>query len=305
MFHGRISLNFMFLLLENFVSGIRLELMYIPLMVKSIRSSLTQLHGFNLRVAAIVHRNHFFYLYQKNKSSESKVKLSCSTWATQAAPAGALDISKIFDRAWHAVLLHKLKSYGISGQIYGLISSFLSKTASCGSEWQVFTRRLAIHWRPSSWCYLWYCYLCWYYSILSVIRHLICGNNLNWLAPEIESDIRDTVDWSKKWVVDFNAGKTQLFLFDQSHNTGSIDVKPDGSVLKENSSFKTLGLTFSSKLDWCSYIISIPKTASKKIGALICSVQFLSPLLRLFCISLNRILYFMSGLVPLVATWNC
>ena len=171
----------MFLLLENFVSGIRLELMYIPLMVKSIRSSLTQLHGFNLRVAAIVHRNHFFYLYQKNKSSESKVKLSCSTWATQAAPAGALDISKIFDRAWHAVLLHKLKSYGISGQIYGLISSFLSKTASCGSEWQVFTRRLAIHWRPSSWCYLWYCYLCWYYSILSVIRHLICGNNLNWL----------------------------------------------------------------------------------------------------------------------------
>ena len=38
----------------------------------------------------------------------------------------ALDISKAFDRVWHAVLLHKLKSYGISGQIFGLISSFLS-----------------------------------------------------------------------------------------------------------------------------------------------------------------------------------
>ena len=43
--------------------------------------------------------------------------------ATQAI---ALDISKAFDRVWHAGLLHKLKSYGISGQIFGLISSFLS-----------------------------------------------------------------------------------------------------------------------------------------------------------------------------------
>ena len=43
--------------------------------------------------------------------------------ATQAV---ALDMSKAFDRVWHAGLLHKLKSYGISGQIFGLISSFLS-----------------------------------------------------------------------------------------------------------------------------------------------------------------------------------
>ena len=43
-----------------------------------------------------------------------------------ATRAIALDISKAFDRVWHAGLLHKLKSYGISGQIFGLISSFLS-----------------------------------------------------------------------------------------------------------------------------------------------------------------------------------
>ena len=36
--------------------------------------------------------------------------------------AVALDISKAFDRVWHAGLLHKLKSYGISGQIFGLFS---------------------------------------------------------------------------------------------------------------------------------------------------------------------------------------
>ena len=51
----------------------------------------------------------------------------------------------------------------------------------------------------------------------------------------------------------------------------------DGSVLDEKSSFLMVGLTLSSKLDWGSYIISIAKTASKKIGVLICSMKFLSP----------------------------
>ena len=43
-----------------------------------------------------------------------------------------------------------------------------------------------------------------------------------------------------------------------------------------------LGLTYSSKLDWGSYITSIAKTASKKIGALICSMKFLSPEVALY-----------------------
>ena len=81
----------------------------------------------------------------------------------------------------------------------------------------------------------------------------------------------------KKWLVDFNARKTKLVSFDWSINTGSIDVKMAGSVLEEKSSFKMLVLTFSSKLDWDSYIISIAKSASKKIGALIRSIKCLSP----------------------------
>ena len=43
--------------------------------------------------------------------------------ATQAV---ALDISKAFDRVWHAGLYRNRKSYRISGQIFGLISSFHS-----------------------------------------------------------------------------------------------------------------------------------------------------------------------------------
>ena len=55
-----------------------------------------------------------------------------------------------------------------------------------------------------------------------------------------------------------------------------------GLFLRKKTSFKMLGLTYSSKLDWGSYIISIAKTASKKIGALICSMKFLSPEVALY-----------------------
>ena len=75
------------------------------------------------------------------------------------------------------------------------------------------------------------------------------------LASELQSDLRDTVDWGKNWLVDFNTGETQLVSFDRYNKTGSIDVKMDGFALEEKSSFKMLVLTFSSKLDWGSYII--------------------------------------------------
>ena len=90
------------------------------------------------------------------------------------------------------------------------------------------------------------------------------------------------MDWGRKWLIDFIAGKTQLVLFDQSNNTAAIDVKMDGSVLEEKSSFKVLRLTLSCKLDQSSYIISIAKIASKKIGALIRSMKVLSPEVALY-----------------------
>ena len=41
------------------------------------------------------------------------------------------------------------------------------------------------------------------------------------------------MDLGRKWLVDFNAGKTQLVSFDWPNNTGAIVVKIDGSDLEE------------------------------------------------------------------------
>ena len=217
-----------------------------------------------------------------------------------ATRAVALDISKAFDRVWHGGLLHKLKSYGISGQIFGLISSFLSnrrlRVVLDGRSSQEYPVNASIPQGSILGPTLFplyindlpddvICNIAIYADDTTLYSKFDQASDL-WqqleLASELKSDLRDTVDWGRKWLVDFNAGKTQLVSFDRSKNTGAIDVKMDGSVLEEKTSFKMLGLTFSSKLDWDSYIVSIAKTASKKIGALIRSVKFLSPEVALY-----------------------
>ena len=72
--------------------------------------------------------------------------------------AVALVISKAFDRVWHAGLLHKLRSYGISGQIFTLSLLYINDLPDddiCN---------IAIYSDDTT-------------STLNVIRHLICGNN--------------------------------------------------------------------------------------------------------------------------------
>ena len=106
----------------------------------------------------------------------------------------ALDTSKAFDRVWHAGLLHKLKSYGISGQIFGLISSFLFFFGRSLHK----NTQLMLEFLKAPFLVLHFSYyklmtfltmlsvillymLMMLISILTVIRHLISGNNLNWL----------------------------------------------------------------------------------------------------------------------------
>ena len=59
--------------------------------------------------------------------------------------------------------------------------------------------------------------------------------------------------------------KNKLVSFDEPNNSGSINVKMDGSVLEEKSSFKMLGLSLSSKLGWGCYIVSIAKNDQRKL----------------------------------------
>ena len=108
-----------------------------------------------------------------------------------AIRAVALDISKAFDRVWHAGLINKLKSYGISGQIFGLISSFLSNR-----QFRVVHKNinLMLEFLKSLYLVLHFSYytlmtflmmlsvillsiLMILLSTLNAVRHLTCGSN--------------------------------------------------------------------------------------------------------------------------------
>ena len=61
------------------------------------------------------------------------------------------------------------------------------------------------------------------------------------LASELVFDPQGSVDWGRNWLDGFDDGITQIVSFDQSNNSGDIDVKKDGSVLEENYVLRCLG----------------------------------------------------------------
>ena len=144
-------------------------------------------------------------------------------------------------------------------------------------------------------------------STLSVIRHLICGNNQNWLLNL--NLIYETL-WNGE-------GSDLLILvlekltwfFWTSLTTLALLMWKWMVLLFKKDTFKMAESAFPSKLDQGSYIISTAKTVCKKIGAFVRSMKFLFPEVALYLyrstIQLCTECCFMSGLFLLAATWNC
>ena len=207
----------------------------------------------------------------------------------------ALDISKAFDKVWHAGLLHKLRSYGVSGNVFKVIESFLSnRSLKVVLDGQQSSSQPVSSGVPQG-------------SILGPILFLTYINDLpdNLLskvaiyaddtslyscldkksalfdrlqhASNLESDLSSLSDWGSQWLVTFNSKKTKLLSINRYRSSINLPICMSGETLPESHTLRLLGLSFSCDLSWNDYIKSIAKSASMKVGSLYRARSYLSP----------------------------
>ena len=209
--------------------------------------------------------------------------------------AVALDISKAFDKVWHRGLLLKLSKNGISGNVLGIIESFLSNRSLNvvinGQKSKAHSINAGV---PQG-------------SLLGPTLFLLFINDLpdhiikslvsvyaddttlygrtskiqdeESLAADLSSDLENIQNWGKEWLVTFNASKTKLLSFHHHRNPPNLSpVEMSETTLSESSCFdRLLGLKITPDLKWNEYIREVAKVAGKMVGSLLRSRKYLSP----------------------------
>jgi hypothetical protein len=225
----------------------------------------------------------------------------------------ALDISKAFDRVWHAGLLWKLERKGISGVLLAWFRSYLVGRklrvllGSAASKYFPITAGV-----PQG-------------SVLGPVLFLVMIDDLFdaveneldvfaddstlWsvvdspaarvsVAESLNKDLAAIEQWSKSWLVTYNHTKTELVTFSRKRDVLAFQkngLNKDGhvlalpalnphpslsfcsTVLPESTSFKIVGLTFTSKLCWSKHINNVAVNARRAIGLVKRLTRYLNP----------------------------
>ena len=208
----------------------------------------------------------------------------------------ALDISKAFDKVWHRGLLHKLRSYGIEGDLFQILISFLqNRQISVVLDGQKSQTRHVDAGVPQG-------------SVIGPTLFLLYINDLpdnvvsklvmyaddttlfnsidktkdspqrQQLCDTLNKDLQTVQEWGQQWLVSFNSSKTKSIRHTRSRDTSDLfDLQMCDTTLDEQQSISLLGLTVSRDLSWKKYLQSVCKQASQRIGCLYRACRFLHP----------------------------
>ena len=192
----------------------------------------------------------------------------------------ALDIKKAFDRVWHKGLLAKLASFGIQGDLYGWITSFLSgrqqsvvldgstsspRPISAGVPqgsilgpllFLMFIDDLASHLKNDLHLF----------ADDSTLHIVIKSTNDRALCAEsLQQDLNNIETWVSSWCVTFNASKTEEMIISRKRDQNHPPLYFMKNKLEPTGSITLLGVTISNTLSWAQHISGIAKKTAKRL----------------------------------------
>ena len=190
------------------------------------------------------------------------------------------DISKAFDRVWHAGLLYKFKKCGVEGKLLNWFGSYLQNRK----------QRVILNGQYSAWGNLMAGVpqgsvlgpLMFLVYINDIVDDITCNIKLFADDTAIFIDIDDMVTgqtvvnqdltklqaWSKQWLVDFNAKKTVAMNVSLKRNPCNPNLTFNSENVKFVESHKHLGLTLNNKLSWRNHIDSILIKANQRLDTM-------------------------------------
>ena len=190
-----------------------------------------------------------------------------------------LDISRAFDRVWHAGLLYKLRKYGIEGDLLEWIADYLRNRQ----------QRVCLNGVVSDWCNILagvpqgsilgpLLFLIFINDLTEVVRFTqmrlfaddtclsIVVDNRDQCGDKINEDLHAIHEWSEQWLVTFSEAKTKSLLISNKHDKEqNPPLKMNNVILNEVQSHKHLGVTFNHNLSWTSHIDEVCLKAMKRL----------------------------------------
>ena len=195
-----------------------------------------------------------------------------------------LDMSKAFDRVWHDGLLYKLKCNGIQGNVYNLLSSFLSNRY----------QRVLLNGQSSNWAkisagvpqgsILGPLLFLVYISDISLnlkssvklfaddtsLFSVVVDPNIS--ATTLNNDLVKIQNWAHQWKMSFNPDitkqATEVLFSRKRNNTNHPDLYFNNLKVSQVSSQKHLGFIFDTKLSFKDHIESVLDKVSRGINVL-------------------------------------
>ncbi|MCW4309230.1 MAG: reverse transcriptase family protein [Candidatus Thiodiazotropha endolucinida] len=190
-----------------------------------------------------------------------------------------LDFSKAFDRVPHQRLLAKIHHYGVRGQTYNWIQSFLAdRSQQVIVDGSTSDKAPVISGVPQG-------------TVLGPLLFLLFINDLPDCVKaktrlfaddciiyqtiksledclQLQDDLNSLAEWEKKWGMLFHPEKCSTLRVTKSQSPVLYDYSLKGQILQAESQSKYLGVDLTSKLSWNTHIDRIVKKGNCMLGFL-------------------------------------